>query len=262
MGTGAARRLIGRVAWVTGGGAGIGRAAALRLADEGAAVGISTLDPQQAERTGAELAELGLPSAVSVTDMRDPHQIRAAHDQLVAALGPIDVLVNNVGVNQPDVGFMETTDEIWTDIWMTNLMSAVRATRCVLPGMLDRRRGSVINVASVHGLLGFENASAYAASKGAMIAWTRQLANEAGPYRVRVNAVAPGAIMTPLQQAAIEEAADPDDYLRRTPNLHYLPRFGEPEEVAGAIAFLASDDASFVTAATLTVEGGAVAKPF
>lgn len=262
MSTSAARRLVGRVAWVTGGGAGIGRATALRLAEEGAAVGVSTLDAGEAEQTGAELAALGVPTTTTVTDLRDPAAIIAAHDMITAALGPVDVLVNNVGVNQPDVGFLQTTDEIWHNIWTTNLMSAVRATRCVLPGMLERRRGSVVNVASVHGLLGFENASAYAASKGAMLAWTRQLAGETGRHGVRVNAVAPGAIMTPLQQISIDAAEDPEEFTRTLAGLHYLPRFGDPEEVAASIAFLASDDASFVTAATLTVEGGAVAKPF
>lgn len=253
-------RFAGKIAWISGAGAGIGHATALRLAREGADVAVSTLLEVEAEATVAQCRALGVRAIGTVTDMGSAEQIAAAHTRIMDELGPVDVLVNNVGINQPPNSFLETTDAIFENILAVNFMSAVRATRAVLPGMLERSRGVIISVASAQGLMGWPGASAYAASKGAMMAWTRQLASEVGDKGVRVNSIVPGAVMTGMQQAVLDAADDPEAVMRSIADVHLIPRPGLPEEVAAAIAFAASDDASFMTGSSLVVDGGCLVK--
>jgi len=254
------KRFESSVAWVTGGGGGIGRSAALRLASEGAAVGISTIDAGEAATVAAECEAHGVRALGIPTDMADPAQVRDAHQRIAEQLGPVDVLVNNVGVNQPATLFLDTSDEVFERILTVNFMSAVRATRLVLPSMIERRTGSVVNVASAQGLMGWPMASAYASSKGAMMAWTRQVANEIGEHGVRINSIVPGATMTAMNQAVMDDAEDPEGQRASAIALHILPRMGEPDEVAAAIAFAASSDAAFMTGSTLVIDGGCLVK--
>ena len=253
-------RFAGRVAWVTGAGGGIGRATALRLASEGASVGISTLHESEARRTVADCVALGAHAFGTTTDMASADQVLAAHAEIARELGPVGVLVNNVGINQPPTPFLDTSDEVFENLLAVNFMSAVRATRAVLPGMLERSSGSIVSVASAQGLMGWPRASAYAASKGALMAWTRQLASEVSPLGVRVNSIVPGVIMTEMQQAVLDAADDPEEAVDSAANLHLIGRLGLPEEMAAAIAFAASDDASFMTGSILTADGGCLVK--
>ncbi len=253
-------RFAGSVAIVTGGGDGIGRATALRLASEGCAVGVATIDPAQAERVAADCRAHGVAAAAAVADLGVAADVARAHAELVAALGPADVLVNNVGI-YIDRPFLDTADADFARIFEVNFLAAVRLTRLVLPAMLAAGRGSIVNVASAQGILGWSGFSAYSASKGALIGLTRQLANEVGPRGIRVNAVVPGAVRTALNEARAREAGPAGAaLLEAAAGLHIIPRLQEPDEVAAAIAFLASDDAAFVTGSTMTADGGTLVK--
>ena len=250
-------RFDGRVAWVTGAGNGIGRAIALRLAEEGAAMGVATLLSEEADEVVAACLDRGARACAAVGDLGEPSVVLAAYEQIASALGQIDVLVNNVGIG-PRAPFLESDDALYQRVFAVNFMAAVRAARLALPAMLERGRGCVVNIASAQGEFGWPGFSAYSASKGALTAWTRQLANELGDQGVRFNSVIPGATITPMQQARM--AQEGEDLLHRSVNLHIIPRLGTPEEVAAAVAFLASDDASFVTGTTLVADGGTLVK--
>lgn len=250
-------RLAGRVALVTGGGDGIGRATALRLADEGCAVGIATIDPQQAKDAAAECESKGVKAAYSVADLGVLEDVNRAYAELVAALGPVAVLVNNVGV-AIESPFLESTDEQFDRTFAVNFMAAVRLTRLSLPAMIEAGSGSVINVASAQGIFGWSNFAAYSSSKGALTSLTRQLANEFSPRGVRFNSIVPGSVLTPMNEARM--AKDGPALLESSINLHIIKRLQKPSEVASAIAFLASDDASFITGSTMVVDGGVLVK--
>lgn len=255
-----AQRLAGVVALVTGGGDGIGRAAAVRLAEEGCAVGIATIDADQAADVVASCRALGVPAEAAVADLGHADQVVRAHRELVTALGPAGVLVNKVGI-YIDRPFLDTTDDDFAAMFAVNFLAAVRMTRLVLPAMLDAHAGSIINVASAQGILGWSGFSAYSASKGAITSLTRQLANEYGTRGIRFNALVPGAVMTSMNEARIRDAgAAGPAMMEAAANLHVIPRYQRPAEVAAAIAFLASDDSSFVTGSTMAVDGGCLVK--
>jgi NAD(P)-dependent dehydrogenase (short-subunit alcohol dehydrogenase family) len=245
------------VAVITGAGAGIGRATALRLAREGVAIGVATRTASQAESLVAECTALGVRAAASIGDLSDAEVVHRVHAELTDALGPASILVNNVAVGLQS-GFLESTDEHYETVFALNFFAAVRLTRLALPAMIERGRGSVVNVSSPQGLYGWPQHSAYSAAKGALMSLTRQLANEFATSGVRFNSILPGAVLTPLQERRIE--TEEPDFLDRSINLHLIPRMQQPEEVAAAIAFLASDDASFMTGATLDDAGGAMVK--
>jgi NAD(P)-dependent dehydrogenase (short-subunit alcohol dehydrogenase family) len=251
------QRLDGRVALVTGGGDGIGKATALRLADEGCAVGIATIDPKQAEDVAAECATRGANAAYAVADLGLAADVQRAHAELVEALGPVEILVNNVAV-AIEAPFLESTDEEFDRTFAVNFMAAVRLTRLSLPAMLEAGRGSVINIASAQGIFGWANFAAYSSAKGALTSLTRQLANEFSPRGVRFNSIVPGSVLTPMNEARIKK--DGPALLRSSINLHIIPRLEQPAEVAAAVAFLASDDASFITGTTMAVDGGVLVK--
>jgi 2-hydroxycyclohexanecarboxyl-CoA dehydrogenase len=244
-------RLEGRTALVTGGASGIGAATARRLAAEGARVAIGDVNEQGARELAGELDGFGC-----ALDVSDTGSIGAGVSAVVQELGEIDVLVNNAGTDR-FAFFINTDEELWDFVLGVNLRGVIAVTHAVLPSMQQRRTGSIVNVASEAGRVGSQGSVIYSAAKAGVIGFTKAVARESARYRVRSNAVAPGPIETPLLNAAPEMLGEIGERLKQgMVNSTALGRAGEPEEVAAAIVFLASDDASYVTGQTLNVSGG------
>ena len=243
-------RLDNKVAVITGAASGIGRATARRFAAEGAHVVVADLDAVN----GAALAEAigGLFVAV---DVADEDSVKALYETTKATYGGIDVLFNNAGISPPEDDSILTTDlAAWRKVQDINLTSVYLCCRYGIPHLLERGGGSVINTASFVAVMGSATSQiSYSASKGGVLSMSRELAVQFAREGVRVNALCPGPVNTPLLQELF--AKDPERAARR---LIHVPmgRFAEPEEIAGAVLFLASDDSSFVTASTFLVDGG------
>lgn len=244
-------RLEGKTALVTGGASGIGAATARRLAAEGARVAIGDLDEQGALAVAGELD--GFACALDVCDVGS---VRAGVAAAVEAVGEIDVLVNNAGTDR-FAFFVNSDEELWDFVLGVNLRGVLAVTHAVLPKMQERRTGAIVNVASEAGRVGSQGSVVYSAAKAGVIGFTKAIAREAARYRVRCNAVAPGPIETPLLNNAPRVLGEIGERLKQgMVNATAMGRSGEPEEVAAAIAYLASEDASYVTGQTLNVSGG------
>jgi 2-hydroxycyclohexanecarboxyl-CoA dehydrogenase len=244
-------RLEGKTAFVTGGASGIGAATARRLAAEGARVGIGDLNEDGAREVAGELDGF----ACSL-DVADTVSVSAALAATVSELGDIDVLVNNAGTDR-FAFFVNTDEELWDFVLGVNLRGVLAMTHAVLPRMQERRTGAIVNVASEAGRVGSQGSAVYSAAKAGVIGFTKAIAREGARYRVRCNAVAPGPIETPLLNSAPLMLGEVGERLKQAMvNATAMRRPGEPEEVAAAIAFLASEDASYVTGQTLNVSGG------
>jgi 2-hydroxycyclohexanecarboxyl-CoA dehydrogenase len=244
-------RLQERIALVTGGASGIGAATVRRLAAEGARVAIADLDLDGARAVAGEIDGAAVPM-----DVADTASVRAGVAAAEEALGPIDVLVNNAGTDR-FAFFVNTDEELWDFVLGVNLRGTIAVTHAVLGGMQSRGRGAIVNVASEAGRVGSQGSAIYSAAKGGVISFTRAVAREAARYGVRANAVAPGPIDTPLLDAAAEIYGEIGERLKQGMiDATVMGRIGRPEEVAATIAFLASDDASYLTGQTLNVSGG------
>ncbi len=236
---------------MTGGASGIGAATARRLAAEGARVAIGDVDDEGARDVAAELDGLGL-----ALDVRDSRSARQAVERIEGELGAIEILVNNAGTDR-FAFFVNTDPDLWEHVLSVNLYGVLVVTHAVLPGMQERRSGAIVNVSSEAGRVGSQGSSIYSAAKAGVIGFTEAIARESARFRVRANAVAPGPIETPLLNAAPEILGELGERLKQGMiNATALGRSGSPEEVAAAIAFLASDDASYITGQTLGVSGG------
>ena len=243
-------RVAGRVAVVTGGCSGIGLASARRLATEGAHVVIADVDESRGPEVAAELDGLFL--RTDVTDEADVRRLFAtAHERY----GSVDIAFNNAGISPPDDDSILTTElDAWRRVQEVNLTSVYLCCKAALPFMLEQRRGSIINTASFVAVLGAATSQiSYTASKGGVLSLSRELGVQFARDGVRVNALCPGPVNTPLLTELF--AADPERAARR---LVHIPmgRFAEPEEIANAVLFLASDESSFITANTFLVDGG------
>jgi len=244
-------RFEGRTALITGGASGIGAATASRLAAEGATVALADTQFEKAQALAADLG--GFAVQMDVTDVE---AVNAGVAAAVEAIGPIDVLVNNAGTDLFGF-FVNTTPEMWNVILGINLVGTLAVTHAVLPSMQERRSGSIVNVASEAGRTGSPGSSIYSAAKAGVIGFTKAIALEGARYNVRSNAMAPGPIETPLLNAAEEFYGEVGRKLKQGMiNATAAKRAGEPEEVAAGIAYLASDDASYVTGQVLNVSGG------
>jgi NAD(P)-dependent dehydrogenase (short-subunit alcohol dehydrogenase family) len=245
-----ASRLEGRVAVVTGGASGIGLASVRRLAAEGAKVVIGDLDPAAGKAAADEVGGLFVP-----TDVTSEPDVQNLFRQAFDTFGSVDIAFNNAGISPPEDGsILETGLEAWRKVQEVNLTSVFFCCKHAIPYMQRQGKGSIINTASFVAVMGAATSQiSYSASKGGVLAMSRELGVEFARQGIRVNALCPGPVNTPLLKELF--AADQERAQRR---LVHVPmgRFGEPEEIAAAVAFLASDDSSFITANTFLVDGG------
>ena len=244
--------LAGRVALVTGGARGIGAATALRLATEGADVALLDLDAAAAQQAAKEIAEqTGRRTLGVAANVADAAQVTAAVDRAAEELGSLGILVNNAGVTRDNI-LLRLSDDDWDAVLDANLKGAFHTTRAVIKGMMKRRAGRIINITSIVGLIGNKGQANYAASKAGLIGFTKSVAREYASRNVLVNCIAPGFIATDMTAALPPEARD------ALLGQIALGRLGEPADIAGAVLFLASDMASYITGQVLVIDGGMV----
>ena len=241
---------MGKTAFVTGGSRGIGRAIVRQLSAEGYAVGINYLQSrEQAEALAAGIRQQGGEALAIQADVTDREAVTAAIRKVEAAFGPVDLLVNNAGIAQNDL-FQDTPEELWRRMFAVHADGAFHTIQAVLPHMLHEKAGCIVNISSIWGLRGASCEVAYAASKAAVIGLTRSLAMELAPSHIRVNCIAPGVIRTDMVESLGAETIAA--LVDQTP----AGRLGTPEDIAKAVAFLAREDADFITGQVLTVDGG------
>ena len=243
------RGLRDRIAFVTGGASGIGRAIAERLAREGAQVAIADIDEAGARKAAAEIGERARAIAVDVTDSVS---VRAAVGMAIAHFGRIDALINNAGWDKVEP-FIEAREETWDKVLAINLRGPIAVTRAVLDGMIERRAGWIVCISSDAGRVGSSGEVVYSAAKAGVIGFSKALAREVARYDIHVNVVCPGPTNTPL---LAQVGADNPNLVAALAKAVPFRRIGEPDDIAGAVAFLISDDAAFITGQTISVSGG------
>lgn len=243
------RGLQGKVVVITGAGRGMGASIAERLAAEGARIAVTDVDEKSALATAD-----GLEGAAGFRlDITDAAEVDARIPEIAAALGPIDALINNAGWDRL-APFLETDEDLWDRIIDINLRGPIRMTKAVLPRMVERRSGRIVNISSDAGRVGSSGEAVYSACKAGIIGFGKTIAREMARHNITVNAICPGPTATPLLESMVGEGNDKliDALKRGIP----MRRLGEPEDVAGAVAFIVSDEASFITGQTLSVSGG------
>ena len=253
------KRLAGQAALITGAGSGIGRAIAVAFAREGARVGINYCrNAEGAARTLELVRGEGAEGVLARADVSVAGEVEAMVRALEARFQRLDVLVNNSGIgtsSSPDrVAEIEEAD--WDRVLAVNLKGVMLACRAVLPGMMRRGSGSILNIASIRGLLGNPNLASYCASKGGEVLLTRSLALDYARYGVRVNCICPGFVLSEMLAGYIARQADPDGAARAFAAMAPMNRVGRPEEIASAAVFLVSPASSFITGIALPVDGG------
>jgi len=249
-------RLDGKVAIITGGGSGIGRATALLSAREGARVALADVDRGAGEQTVSAIAAAGGEAFFSPCDVTNSADTRQLARATVDRYHAVDILFNNAGI--AGVGSVEETDEaLWDRVMAVNVKGIFLTTKAVVPYMIERRRGVIINMASSIAFVGLARRVSYAASKGAVMAMTLSMAADYARHNIRVNAICPGTIHTPFVDRYLRESyADPEAGLAEITRRQLLGRLGTAEDVAHAVLYVASDEAAFMTGAPLIIDGG------
>jgi 2-hydroxycyclohexanecarboxyl-CoA dehydrogenase len=248
-------KLEGKTAIVTGAGRGIGRAIALALAREGCQVGVADLLADSARAVAAEVEALGVKGLSLPADLTRRADVTRMAQEAQAQFGQVDILVNNAGWDRMGL-FLETDEDTWDRIIAVNLKAMLYVCRAVLPSMVARGAGKVVNIASDAGRVGSSGEAVYSATKGAVIAFSKALAREMARHRITVNAVCPGLTETPLLQSLRDQSPKMERILEAVTRATPLGRVASPEEIAGAVVFFASPEADFVTGQTLSVSGG------
>ena len=248
-------KLRGRTALVTGGGRGIGRAIALGLAQEGAQVAVLDILADNAAAVAGEIEATGVKALALSCDLTKRAQVDRAIADTLAQFGQIDILVNNAGWDRMEM-FLDSEEETWDKIIAINFKGMLYVCKAALPSMVARGQGKVISIASDAGRAGSTGEAVYAGTKGAIIAFSKTLAREMARYKITVNVVCPGLTETPLLQSIREQSPKTEKVIEAVTRAIPLGRVGQPEDIAGAVVYLASPAADFVTGQTLSVSGG------
>jgi 2-hydroxycyclohexanecarboxyl-CoA dehydrogenase len=244
-----------RVAIVTGGARGIGKGITRALAAQGARVAIADLILEEAEKNASEIEREGGVSTAIQTDITDLDQVKAMVAQVKELYGPVDILVNNAGWDRIEL-FMKTTPDLWDRIIDINYRGILNCIYSVVDDMMSRNSGKIISISSDAGRVGSMGEAVYAGAKGAIIAFSKSLARELARYKINVNVICPGPTPTPLVEEMMEEGEFARKVLSSIDKIVPLKRMGTPEDIAHAVVFLASDEASFITGQVLSVSGG------
>ena len=252
-------RIEGKVALVTGSGTGIGRAVAVRLAEEGALVTLASRSPENLEETATLVKKVtGSMPKTFIFDQADSESIKTQLEKIMTGLGAIDILSNNAGFDDPDeTPIANTDDSLWAKTFDVNVGGVFRICRASIPYI--RNRGTIINIGSANSIVPRRNAAAYCASKAAVLQFTRSLALELADRAIRANCVCPGVIDTPLTDLFLNKSADPEILRSEYALSNPLGRIASPVEIANCVLFLASDESSFVTGSALVADGGSLA---
>ena len=249
------RGLTDRIAIVTGAGGAIGRAIATRLAEQGCTVGVFDLDGAAAAETVERIAAAGGRAFAHTVDITDHAAVTRAVTAFEGEAAPTDILVNNAGWDRFQ-NFLDTEPAFWRKVIAINLEGHLNLHHVVAPGMSQRRRGAIVNIASDAGRVGSSGEAVYSACKGGLIAFTKTLARELARAGIRVNAVCPGPTDTPLFQSFLGEGERGQHVYEALKRAIPFRRVGQPDDVAGIVAFLASDDAAYITGQVISVSGG------
>ena len=250
-------RLEGKVAIITGAGAGMGRADALLFAREGATVAVTDLKEADGLETVKQIVDEGGKAQFWQVNVASEESVAAAFADIEAKLGTIDILVNNAGIPGVDKPTHEVSEQEWDAVFAVDVKGVFFCTKYAVPVMMKHNHGAIVNMSSIYGLVGSDELTPYHAAKGAVTIMTKKDAIAYGPYGIRVNSIHPGSILTPLvRELASRGPGGLEGYLGKMRPKHPIGYLGEPEDVAAAVLFLASDEARFITGAALAVDGG------
>jgi NAD(P)-dependent dehydrogenase (short-subunit alcohol dehydrogenase family) len=251
-------RLEGKIALITGSGSGIGKSTAIRFAQEGATVIVNDMDAEKGKTSVDEIASFGGNAVFIQADVTNPDSVKAMVDKIIDQFDRIDVLFNNAGIS--GVGRLhEVEPEAWDKVIAVNIRGVFLTSKYVLPHMMERKNGSIINMSSCIAEMGLANRASYSTTKGAVLSLTKSMQVDYAPYNIRVNALLPGTIMTPFVENYLRNSYDdPEAAIAQIKTRQLSGELGRPEDVANAALFLASDESKFMMGSPLYIDGGVV----